>query len=85
LHLSVIDICNFNNLKVKGVLLDEIMKNPTRPDKELLIKFETKSLRDTRGRIWWLANWANSIDLLATVGLGDSFIFAEGNPHPRYG
>lgn len=35
---------------MKAVLLDEIMKNPESPDiKEQVLKFETKSLRDTRG------------------------------------
>jgi WD repeat-containing protein 35 len=43
-------ICHFNHLKVKSVLLDEIMKSPEHPDvKEMVLKFETKSLRDTRG------------------------------------
>ncbi len=33
------------------MLLDEIMKVPEHPDiKEMVLKFETKSLRDTRGK-----------------------------------
>lgn len=44
------DICQFSNLKVKAVLLDEILMNPEHPNvKEMVLKFETKSLRDTRG------------------------------------
>jgi WD repeat-containing protein 35 len=56
---------------VKAVLLDEIMKTPENPDiKEMVLKFETKSLRDTR-------------DILANVGIEDACTFIEDNPHPR--
>eukprot|EP00002_Diphylleia_rotans_P007172 TRINITY_DN1668_c0_g1_i5.p1 TRINITY_DN1668_c0_g1~~TRINITY_DN1668_c0_g1_i5.p1 ORF type:complete len:840 (+),score=196.96 TRINITY_DN1668_c0_g1_i5:209-2728(+) len=63
-------ICSFSKLKIKAVLLDEIMANPENPEKELVIPFETKSLRDSR-------------ELLANVGLQDAFAFIDDRPHPR--
>ncbi|RMX47135.1 hypothetical protein pdam_00018680 [Pocillopora damicornis] len=63
-------ICQFNDLEVKAVLLDEIMKDPDHPNKESLIDLEVKSLRDAR-------------DLLEKVGIPDAYQFIEDNPHPR--
>eukprot|EP01116_Phalansterium_solitarium_P021577 TRINITY_DN6773_c0_g1_i3.p1 TRINITY_DN6773_c0_g1~~TRINITY_DN6773_c0_g1_i3.p1 ORF type:complete len:1019 (-),score=496.25 TRINITY_DN6773_c0_g1_i3:92-3148(-) len=64
-------ICQFNNLKVKSVMLDEIMQNPEHPNiKEMVLRFETKSLRDTR-------------ELLQSVGLKEAFQFISDNPHNR--
>ncbi|XP_048590308.1 WD repeat-containing protein 35-like isoform X2 [Nematostella vectensis] len=63
-------ICQFNDLEVKAVLLDEIMKEPEHPTKENLIDLEVKSLRDAR-------------DLLEKVGIPDAYQFIEDNPHPR--
>lgn len=42
-------ICHFSNLKIKAVLMDEVMQNPDHPDRDMILRFETKSLRDTRG------------------------------------
>jgi WD repeat-containing protein 35 len=56
---------------VKAVLLDEVMRDPEHPDiKELVLNFETKSLRDAR-------------DILASVGIKDAYTFIEDNSHPR--
>ncbi|KAJ3057254.1 WD repeat-containing protein 35 [Rhizophlyctis rosea] len=63
-------ICNFTNLQIKAVLLDEVMREPEAPSKELLVTMETKSLRDTR-------------NILTQVGLPDALQFVEDNPHPR--
>ncbi|KAK3766441.1 hypothetical protein RRG08_056115 [Elysia crispata] len=63
-------ICQFRDLQIKSVLLDEIMKDPENPTKEDVIEMEIKSLRDTR-------------DLLEKVGLTDAQAFVEANPHPR--
>ena len=41
-------ICEFHDLQIKAVLLDEVMRSPDNPEKEHIINFETKSLRDTR-------------------------------------
>ena len=63
-------ICYFNDMEVKSVLLDEIMKDPENPSEELIAHMEIKSLRDTRS-------------LLQTVGITDAHQFIEDNPHPR--
>uniref|UniRef100_A0A672HZ34 WD repeat-containing protein 35 n=1 Tax=Salarias fasciatus TaxID=181472 RepID=A0A672HZ34_SALFA len=63
-------ICNFEDLEIKSVLLDEIMKDPERPNKDNLINFEIRSLRDSR-------------TLIEKVGIEDASQFIEDNPHPR--
>ncbi|KAG7267731.1 hypothetical protein CRUP_026079 [Coryphaenoides rupestris] len=63
-------ICNFEDLEIKSVLLDEIMKDPERPNKDYLINFEIRSLRDSR-------------TLIEKVGIKDASQFIEDNPHPR--
>uniref|UniRef100_A0A3B3BS72 WD repeat-containing protein 35 n=1 Tax=Oryzias melastigma TaxID=30732 RepID=A0A3B3BS72_ORYME len=63
-------ICNFEDLEIKSVLLDEIMKNPDKPNKDNLINFEIRSLRDSRA-------------LIEKVGIEDASQFIEDNPHPR--
>ncbi|KAL5015359.1 hypothetical protein ScPMuIL_009629 [Solemya velum] len=63
-------ICQFNDLQIKSVLLDEIMKEPENPAKENMAEMEIKSLRDSR-------------DLLEKVGIPDAQQFIEDNPHPR--
>ncbi|XP_021346413.1 WD repeat-containing protein 35-like isoform X1 [Mizuhopecten yessoensis] len=63
-------ICQFNDLTIKSVLLDEIMKDPENPTKDSMAEMEIKSLRDTR-------------DLLEKVGIADAQQFIEDNPHPR--
>ncbi|XP_060781150.1 WD repeat-containing protein 35 [Neoarius graeffei] len=63
-------ICNFEDLEIKSVLLDEIVKNPERPNKDYLINFEIRSLRDSRA-------------LIEKVGIEDASQFIEDNPHPR--
>ncbi|KAJ3300442.1 WD repeat-containing protein 35 [Borealophlyctis nickersoniae] len=63
-------ICNFNDLQIKAALLDDIMREPDSPSKDLMIHMETKTLRDTR-------------NILSQVGLSDALQFVEDNPHPR--
>ncbi|KAJ8290228.1 hypothetical protein GJAV_G00010260 [Gymnothorax javanicus] len=63
-------ICNFEDLEIKSVLLDEILKDPDRPNKDYLINFEIRSLRDSRA-------------LIEKVGIEDASQFIEDNPHPR--
>uniref|UniRef100_A0A7S2LS93 Anaphase-promoting complex subunit 4 WD40 domain-containing protein n=1 Tax=Zooxanthella nutricula TaxID=1333877 RepID=A0A7S2LS93_9DINO len=69
--LSNAYICAFRDLQIQSVLIDEVIANPESPRKEVLLDFETKSLRDTR-------------DILTKVSnLKDAFKFVDDNPHPR--
>eukprot|EP00747_Dinoflagellata_sp_TGD_P185914 gnl/TRDRNA2_/TRDRNA2_42708_c0_seq1.p1 gnl/TRDRNA2_/TRDRNA2_42708_c0~~gnl/TRDRNA2_/TRDRNA2_42708_c0_seq1.p1 ORF type:complete len:1239 (+),score=279.59 gnl/TRDRNA2_/TRDRNA2_42708_c0_seq1:153-3869(+) len=69
--LSNAYICAFKDLQIQSVLIDEVMQNPENPRKEVLLDFETKSLRDTR-------------DILTKVSnLKDAFNYVDANPHPR--
>lgn len=63
-------ICQFSDLQIKSVLLDEILKDPANPTRDNIVDLEVKSLRDTR-------------DLLEKVGLTESQKFIEANTHPR--
>ncbi|XP_036118510.1 WD repeat-containing protein 35 isoform X2 [Molossus molossus] len=63
-------ICNFEDLEIKSVLLDEILKNPEHPNKDYIMNFEIRSLRDSRA-------------LIEKVGIEDASQFVEDNPHPR--
>lgn len=63
-------ICQFSDLEIKSVLLDEIMKDPENPSKDSIIELEVKSLRDAR-------------DLLEKVSIEDAHQFIEDNSHPR--
>eukprot|EP00898_Chlorokybus_atmophyticus_P007515 jgi/Chlat1/7765/Chrsp66S07232 len=63
-------LCSFQNLEVKGVLMDEVMRTPDNPDKECVVEYEARSLRDTR-------------HILQHVGLTEAYAFVDANPHPR--
>merc|ERR1719375_1855544 len=64
-------ICAFKDLQIQSVLIDEVIQNPESPRKEVLLDFETKSLRDTRDILTKLSN------------LKDAFNYVDQNPHPR--
>jgi len=63
-------LCQFKDLQTKAVMLDEVMQNPEQLEKELVLEFETKSLRDVR-------------ELLGNVGLRDTYQYVDEHPHPR--
>lgn len=64
-------ICDFFDLEITGVLLDEIISGSAVPDKNThLLQLRVKSLRDTE-------------ELLAHVGITEAKQFIEDNPHPR--
>jgi hypothetical protein len=50
--------------------MDDVIADPEHPDKECIVNFETKSLRDTR-------------ELLASTPIAEAYQFVEDNPHPR--
>lgn len=70
--LSAGYLCDFTDLEVKAVLLDDILKDPEeiKNISEMVVEYEAKSLRDTR-------------DFLTTVSLKDAVEFVEKNPHRR--
>ncbi|EEH59393.1 uncharacterized protein MICPUCDRAFT_55378 [Micromonas pusilla CCMP1545] len=41
-------ICSFTDLEIKAVIMEDIMRSPYDPCRESIVKYETKSLRDTR-------------------------------------
>jgi len=65
-------LCDFSNLQVKAVMLDEILKDPEdiKNINEMITDYEAKTLKDTR-------------DFLTTVSLKEAVDFVEKNPHPR--
>lgn len=64
-------ICNFEDLEITGVLLDDIVNGSATPNSsEHLLQLRVKSLRDTE-------------ELLAHVGIPEAKQFIEDNPHPR--
>ncbi|KAG8179280.1 hypothetical protein JTE90_026742 [Oedothorax gibbosus] len=63
-------MCEFRDLEVKAVLLNDLMQNPDDPEDSYFFKNDVKSLRDTR-------------NLISNVGLKDAATFIEENPHPR--
>jgi WD repeat-containing protein 35 len=65
-------LCDFSNLKVKAVMLDEILKDPEdiKDINEMITDYEAKTLKDTR-------------DFLTTVSLKEAVEFVEKNPHQR--
>jgi WD repeat-containing protein 35 len=62
-------ICSFLFAAVLSQL-DDIVQDPEHPDKECIVNFETKSLRDTR-------------QLLETVPISEAYQFVEGQWRAR--
>lgn len=65
-------LCDFTDLEVKSVLLDEILKDPEeiKVITEMIVTYEARTLRDTK-------------EFLTTVSLKDAIEFVEKNPHKR--
>ena len=70
--LSAGYLCDFTDLEVKSVLLDEILKDPEeiKSIDEMFVSYEQKNLRDTR-------------EMLTSVNLKEAVEFVEKNPHKR--
>jgi WD repeat-containing protein 35 len=65
-------LCDFTDLEVKAILLDDILKDPEeiKDIKEMIVSYEARTLRDTK-------------EFLTTVSLKDAIDFVEKNPHRR--
>jgi WD repeat-containing protein 35 len=63
-------LCAFSDLRITAVLLDDMMAAPDQPDKDFMIEFETKALRDTR-------------QMLGSVGAEDTYQYVADNSHER--
>jgi len=70
--LSAGYLCDFTDLEVKSVLLDEILKDPEeiKQISEMFVTCEQKFLRETR-------------EILTSASLKDAVEFVEKNSHPR--
>lgn len=70
--LSAGYLCDFTDLEVKAVLLDEILKDPEEIKNidEMVVSYEQKNLRDAR-------------QMLTQVNLKETVEFVEKNPHKR--
>jgi WD repeat-containing protein 35 len=70
--LSGAYLCEFSDLEIKAVLLDEIMRMPDtiKNIKEFIENFETQSLREAKAK-------------LDQVSIKEATEFIEKNPHPR--
>lgn len=70
--LSAGYLCDFTDLEVKAVLLDEILKDPEEIKNidEMVVSYEQKNLRDAR-------------QMLTQVNLKETVDFVEKNPHKR--
>eukprot|EP00727_Mastigamoeba_balamuthi_P004271 m51a1_g13841 hypothetical protein (1211) ;mRNA; r:520608-525261 len=65
-------LCQFKNLKIKAVMLDEALRAPEKPEKDCIFVFETMSLRDTRVMV-----------MNSAISLDDSLSFVNKHSHPR--
>jgi WD repeat-containing protein 35 len=65
-------LCDFSNLQVKAIMLDEILKDPEdiKDIQEHITHYEAKTLKDTR-------------DFLTQYSLKEAVDFVEQNPHQR--
>ena len=65
-------LCEFKDLEIKAILLDEIFKNTEAHlvADEIIMKFETKSLRVTR-------------EFISNIDIKDAYAHVEKNPFPR--
>lgn len=65
-------LCEFKDLEIKSVMLDELMKSPDapKPAEELILTFETKALKETR-------------EMVSNIDIKDAFNNVEKNPYPR--
>jgi WD repeat-containing protein 35 len=63
-------LCEFQDLEIKATLLDDIMMTPDSPEGELMLTYDTRSLRDAR-------------NLLTTCSMQDAYSFIDSNSHHR--
>ncbi len=67
---STADLCYFDNLEIKSVKIDELLRNPDAPDFDLIIDHHTKALRDVQ-------------EVLNRASITDAYSFITDNSHPR--
>jgi WD repeat-containing protein 35 len=63
-------LARFKDLEIRVITLDDLMLHPDRIEKECVIDYESKSLREVR-------------DKIVTDGLQAGYGYTERNPHPR--
>jgi len=67
---STADLCHFDNLEIKSVKIDELLKSPDTPHFELVVDHHTKALRDVQ-------------EVLNRASITDAYSFIMDNSHPR--
>ena len=67
---STADLCYFDNLEIKSVKIDELLKNPDTPHFDLIVDHHTKALRDVQ-------------EVLNRASITDAYSFITDNSHPR--
>lgn len=63
-------LASFSNLEIKAIMLDDIMTKPDKPDKDFVVDFETKTLKEVR-------------EMIDSAGLAETYALVEQQPHPR--
>ena len=63
-------LARFKDLEVRVVTLDELLVHPDQPNKDCVVDFESKSLREAREEI-------------ISGGLQAGYAYVDRNPHPR--
>jgi len=63
-------LSNFSDLQIQAIMLDDVMASPENPDRDMVLDFETKSLKDAR-------------ELITNVGLTEATAYIEQHAHPR--
>ena len=83
-------ICQFVDMQVTSVLLDEIMKDPENPSEDTMLHLDIKVRIPLIFSLWpitclafFIQSLRDTRDLLHKVGLQDAQQFVEDNPHPR--
>ena len=63
-------LARFQDLEIRAVALDDLVKNPDKISRECVVDFESRSLREVREKI-------------SAEGLEMGYSYADKNPHPR--
>ena len=72
--LSSAYLCSFSDLEIRSVMLDQLLREPETPTKDLMVTFEVATLSEARAIL---------DDAKNPNALADAASYIEGKPHPR--